>query len=258
MPPEPIVKSGSTINSSSLWSKPWSPINDGTWANSISQLNDGTIIVTNGDGNIYTRPNLSTGWTQILGGPSGGNSTPSISSAWDGGYPLSSPPWPKTKCFDQSGGNQSNGVQMQIMDCNGASNQQFVYNDSNQTITGPGGLCLDAAGAGTSNGTPAIQWSCWGGANQRWVYGADKTLRPQHAPNKCLDALAYSSSYGRESPQIGIWDCNGYPNQTWKINKKVVNPVILMKSVIQLLDGTYLGVGKNDNMLYVKNRLIHQ
>ena len=236
----PIVKSGSTINTGSLWSKSWSPINDGTWANSISQLNDGTIIVTNGDGNIYTRPNLSTGWTQISGGPSGGDSTPSISSGWNG------------KCIDQNGGNQSNGVQMQLYDCNGASNQQFIYNDSNQTITAPGGLCLDVYGAGTSNGTQAIQWSCWGGANQRWVYGADKTLRPQHTSNKCLDALGYNNSNGAK---LGIWDCNGGPNQTWNINKKVVNPVILMKSVIQLLDGTYLGVGKNDNMLYVKNNL---
>ena len=63
--PVPIVKTGSRINTASIWSKPWIPIKDGTWANSISQLNDGTIIVTNGDGGVYTRTNLSKGWTTI-------------------------------------------------------------------------------------------------------------------------------------------------------------------------------------------------
>jgi hypothetical protein len=240
IPPEPVVKTGSTINTNSIWSKSWVSINDGTNANSLSQLNDGTIICTNSAGYVYTRPNISTAWTQISGGPSQGNSTPSISSGWNG------------KCIDQDRGNQGNGLQMQLYDCNGGSNQQFVYNNSNQTVTVPGGLCLDVAGAGTGNGTQVIQWGCHGGSNQRWVYGADKTLRPQHTSGKCLDALGFNNSNGAK---IGIWDCNGAVNQTWNINKKVDNPVILMKSVIQLLDGTYLGVGKNDNMLYVKNNL---
>ena len=242
--PAPVVKTGSTINTGSLWSKPWTAITDGTNANSLSQLNDGTIICTNSTGYVYTRANISSAWTQISGGPTTVANSTTISSAWDGGYPLSSPPWGKPKCLDQAGGNKSSGVQAQIMDCNGGANQVYVYNESNQSITGPGGLCLDVWGAGTSNGTPVSQYGCHGGPNQRWVYAADKTLRPQHAPNKCLDALAYNSSYGREAPQIGIWDCNGYPNQTWSINK-ITNPVILMKGVIQLSNGTYIGIGQD-------------
>lgn len=227
--PVPVVKTGSTVNTGSLWSKPWTPINDGTWANSLSQLNDGTIICTNGPGNVFTRPNLSTNWTEISGA-----SGTSISSGWNG------------KCIDQNNGSKSFGLQMQLWDCVGNANQQMVYNSSNQTVTVPGGLCLDAAGAGTSDGTPAIQWGCHGGSNQRWVYGADKTLRPQHTTGKCLDALGFNNSDGAK---LGIWDCDGAVNQTWNINQ-----TILMKGVIQMSNGTYVGVGQ-DNNLYTKTAL---
>jgi hypothetical protein len=227
--PAPIVKTGSTINTASIWSKSWTPINDGTSANSLSQLNDGTIICTNGSGNVYTRPNISTGWTQISL-----PSATSISSGWNG------------KCIDQNNGSKSQGLQMQLWDCVGNANQQMIYNNSNQTVTLPGGLCLDVAGAGTGDGTQVIQWGCHGGSNQRWVYGADKTLRPQHTTGKCLDALGYNNSNGAK---LGIWHCNGASNQTWNINQN-----ILMKSVIQISNGTYVGIGQ-DNNLYTKTAL---
>jgi hypothetical protein len=228
--PAPVVKTGSTINTASIWSKPWIPINDGTNANSLSQLNDGTIICTNAPGNVFTRPNISSnGWTQISGA-----SGTSISSGWNG------------KCIDQNNGSKSQGLQMQLWDCVGNPYQQMSYNNSNQTVTVPGGLCLDVNGGGTNNGTQAIQWGCHGGSNQRWVYGADKTLRPQHTTGKCLDALGFNNSNGAK---IGIWDCNGAINQVWNINQ-----TILMKGVIQLLNGTYVGIGK-DNNVYTKTAL---
>ena len=61
----PVAKTGSTINTGSLWSKPWVRIDNGTWANSLSQLNDGTIVCTNGDGNTFlTQVNNISGWVQ--------------------------------------------------------------------------------------------------------------------------------------------------------------------------------------------------
>jgi hypothetical protein len=227
--PAPIVKTGSTINTASIWSKPWIPINDGTNANSLSELNDGTIICTNAPGNVFTRPNISTGWTQISVA-----SGTSISSGWNG------------KCIDQNNGSQSQGLQMQLWDCVGNAYQQMTYNNSNQTVTVPGGLCLDAYGGGTSNGTQAIQWGCHGGSNQRWVYGADKTLRPQHTTGKCLDALGFNNSNGAK---LGIWDCNGAVNQTWNVNQ-----IIPMKGVIQISNGTFVGIGQ-DNNIYTKTEL---
>lgn len=228
--PVPVVKTGSTINTGSLWSKPWTRINDGTNANSLSQLNDGTIICTNYLGYVYTRANLSAGWIQISGA-----SGTSISSGWNG------------KCIDQSNGNKSSGLQMQLWDCGaGNPNQVMTYNSSNKTITVPGGLVFDVAGAGTGNGTQVMQYQSWGGKNQQWVYGADKTLRPQHTSGKCLDALGYDNSNGAK---IGIWDCNGGANQTWNINNS-----ILMKGVIQISNGTYVGIGQ-DNNIYTKTEL---
>jgi len=242
--PIPVVTAGSTVNIASLWGKPWVAINDGTWANSLAILNDGTIICTNGGGDIFTRANLSTNWTNISA-----SSMSTISSAWDGGYPLSSPPFANTKCIDQNNGDTSEALQMQIMDCNGNANQQISYSSSNQAITVNGGLCFDVYGGGTADGTPLIQYQCHGGPNQEWVYGTDKTLRPQNAPDKCLDALAFNDNYSREGPLLGIWDCNGFPNQTWNINQP-----ISMKGVIQLSNGTYVGVGL-DNNLYTKTVL---
>ena len=226
----PIVNSGSAINTATGWAGRWLPINDGTWANSLSILNDGTIICTNGSGYVYTRPNLQTGWTQISGG---GDTT--ISSGWN------------NKCIDQSNGSKSSAMQMQLWDCqDGNANQQMTYNESNQTISIPGNMCLDVYGAQTGNGTPVIQYQCHGGPNQRWVYGADKTLRPQHTTGKCLDDLGWNSANGAK---IGIWDCNGQSNQTWNFNKGMK-----VKSVIQINDGTYLGIGF-DNNLYSKTNL---
>jgi len=61
----PVVKTGSTINTASLWSKPWARIDNGTLANSLSQLNDGTILCTNGQGNTFlTQNNNISGWAQ--------------------------------------------------------------------------------------------------------------------------------------------------------------------------------------------------
>jgi len=62
--PVPVVKTGSTINTGSLWSKPWVRINIPTWANSLSQLNDGTIISTNGVGKTFVSKSIDNGWEQ--------------------------------------------------------------------------------------------------------------------------------------------------------------------------------------------------
>jgi len=62
--PVPVIKTGLTINTGSLWSKPWVRINIPTWANSLSQLNDGTIISTNGVGKTFVSKSIDNGWEQ--------------------------------------------------------------------------------------------------------------------------------------------------------------------------------------------------
>jgi hypothetical protein len=228
--PIPVVTAGSTVNIASLWGKPWVAINDGTWANSLAILNDGTIICTNGGGYIFTRANLSTNWNEISG-PTGST----ISSGWNG------------KCLDQNNGDQSDLVPTQLWECGpGNPNQQISYNSSTQAITVPGGLVFDVEGAGTADNTSVVQHPWWGGANQKWVYGTDKTLRPEHDQGICLDAIGFDPSDGA---RVAVWHCDGMVNQTWNINQS-----ISMKGVIQLSNGTYVGVGQ-DNNLYTKTVL---
>jgi hypothetical protein len=227
--PPPIIQSGSTVNVASVWNNGWNSINDGTWANSLGILNDGTIICTNGYGSIFVRANLSSNWNEIQQ-----NTSTSITSGWNG------------KCIDQSHGNYDAGVQMQLWDCVDTPNQVMIYDYTNETITVPGGLVFDAQDAGTSDGTPVMQYPWWGGDNQKWTYGPDQTLRPHHAPNMCLDTIGWANNDGQ---QIGLWECNGASNQTWNINQPI--PV---KGVIQLSNGTYVGVGI-DNNLYTKTSL---
>jgi len=226
--PVPIVQTGSTVNNASLWAKPWLSINDGTWANSLAVLNDGTLICTNGYGGVFTRANLSTNWNYISS-PTGST----ISTGQNG------------KCLDQSNGNQSPLLPIQLWDCGpGNPNQQMTYNSSTQAITTPGGLVLDVYEFGTSPNTPVIQNGWVGGPNQKWTYGADKTLRPQHAPNMCLDFTSYNNGTG-----VVIYPCYNTATQIWNINQSV-----LMKGIIQALDGTFIGVGV-DNNLYIKSSL---
>ena len=226
--PVPIVQTGSTVNNASLWAKPWLSINDGTWANSLAVLNDGTLICTNGYGYIFTRANLSSNWVEV--------SQPGGSSISTG---------QNNKCLHQPNGQDTPLSRVELWGCgSGDPGEQVSYNSSTQAITFNNGLVLDVLDAGTAEATPVIQYGWWGGANQKWTYGADQTLRPQHAPNMCLDFSAY-----QDGEQLAIYDCSERGSLTWVINQSV-----LMKGIIQALDGTFVGVGV-DNNLYIKSSL---
>jgi hypothetical protein len=60
----------------------------------------------------------------------------------------------------------------------------------------------------------------------------------------CLDFTSYNDGTG-----VVIYPCYSTPTQIWNINQS-----ILMKGVIQALDGTFIGVGV-DNNLYIKSSL---
>ena len=226
--PVPIVQTGSTVNNASLWAKPWLSINDGTWANSLAVLNDGTLICTNGYGSIFTRANLSSNWVMV--------SSPGGSSISTG---------QNNKCLHQPNGQATPLSPVELWGCGpGDPGEQVSYNSSTQAITLNDGLVLDVYEFGTSPNTPVIQNGWGGGPNQKWTYGADKTLRPQHAPNMCLDFTSYNDGTG-----VVIYPCYSTPTQIWNINQSV-----LMKGIIQALDGTFIGVGV-DNNLYIKSSL---
>jgi non-reducing end alpha-L-arabinofuranosidase len=113
------------------------------------------------------------------------------------------------RCLDDPNSTTTNGTQMQIWDCSGASNQRWTVTGSKQLQVL--GKCLDASGQGTSNGTPVIIWDCNGQANQQWNVNSNGTITGVQS-GLCLDANGAVTANGTK---IIIWACNGQTNQQW-------------------------------------------
>jgi hypothetical protein len=68
----------------------------------------------------------------------------------------------KNKCLDLLGGNTGNGSNIALWDCNGAVNQQWIYDGMTQTIRSGQDLnkCIHIKGGSTSNGANLEIWTC--------------------------------------------------------------------------------------------------
>lgn len=77
-------------------------------------------------------------------------------------------------CPDVPHSTTTAGTTVGIWDCNGASNQTWTHNSSNQlTIySGTSQRCLDAYENQTTPGTPVDIWPCNGQTNQQWAVGS--------------------------------------------------------------------------------------
>ncbi|WP_396448635.1 endo-1,4-beta-xylanase [Actinomadura sp.] len=113
------------------------------------------------------------------------------------------------RCLDVPNASTSDGVQLQLWDCHGGTNQQWTYTDS-QELRVYGNKCLDAAGTG--NGTKVQIYSCWGGDNQKWRLNSDGSIVGVQS-GLCLDA----AGSGNGAP-IQIYSCWGGSNQRWTIS----------------------------------------
>ena len=105
------------------------------------------------------------------------------------------------------GGNNANGTQPVIWDCNGSANQKWTA--SGQTLQALG-KCLDSPTNATA-GTKAQVWDCSGAANQRWNRNANGTIS-NVASGLCLDVNGKATTAG--SPVI-LWTCTAAANQVW-------------------------------------------
>ncbi|MFE6870762.1 LamG-like jellyroll fold domain-containing protein [Kitasatospora sp. NPDC057692] len=128
------------------------------------------------------------------------NSSVQVRSSYDGG-----------KCMDDWGGTP--GALVRVYDCwNGASQHLTLTSDNRIKVRGSTDRCLGI------NDTPA-QWgskvqvqACNGSdAGQLWVRRFDGTLY-NPAANSCMELPGWSTENGTA---IGIWQCNGNPNQRW-------------------------------------------
>ncbi|WP_219822012.1 endo-1,4-beta-xylanase, partial [Streptomyces sp. Ru71] len=89
------------------------------------------------------------------------------------------------RCLDVPNATTTDGTQVQLWDCNGATNQQWTLTDTGE-LKVYGTKCLDAAGTG--NGTKVQIYSCWGGDNQKWRLNSDGSIVGVQS-GLCLDAV---------------------------------------------------------------------
>jgi len=114
------------------------------------------------------------------------------------------------KCLDVPNSTQTNGTQVQIFTCNGATNQTWTYSSGRFTVYG-GAKCLDAYNNQTSAGTKVEIWDCNGGANQQWQLNANGTVTGTQS-GLCLDVTGAATA---DSSPVELWTCNGGSNQQW-------------------------------------------
>jgi len=117
------------------------------------------------------------------------------------------------RCLDINGAGTTNGIQAQLWDCNGGSNQKWSATTSKQLMV-YGNKCLDASGQGTANGTAAIIWDCHGGTNQQWNVNSNGTITGVQS-GLCLDVAAAGTANGTK---VQLWSCTGAANQQWSVH----------------------------------------
>ncbi|GAA0412425.1 RICIN domain-containing protein [Microbispora corallina] len=114
------------------------------------------------------------------------------------------------RCLDVPNASTTNGLQLQLWDCNGQANQQWTYTSSKQ-LQVYGTKCLDANGQGTANGTQVIIWDCNGQTNQQWNVNADGTVTGVQS-GKCMEASNFGTANGTK---VQLWSCTGTTSQKW-------------------------------------------
>ncbi|MBD0842248.1 PHB depolymerase family esterase [Streptomyces sp. TRM68416] len=114
------------------------------------------------------------------------------------------------KCLDVPGFSQTNGVQTQIWDCHGGTNQTWTRTPAKQLTVYGGTKCLDAAG--TTPGAKVVLWDCNGGAQQQWNLNPNGTITSAQS-GLCLDVTGAATTNGTT---VGLWNCSGTPNQQWR------------------------------------------
>ena len=119
------------------------------------------------------------------------------------------------KCLDVPNRSTTAGTQLQIWDCNGATDQAWTRTSASQltVYSGSSQMCLDAFNRQTSPGTKVEIWSCNGGANQQWSVNSNGTITGVQS-GLCLDVTGGSTANGA---LVELWTCNGQSNQRWTV-----------------------------------------
>ncbi|MDT7839694.1 endo-1,4-beta-xylanase [Streptomyces justiciae] len=155
-----------------------------------------TPLLFNGDGS------KKAAYTSVLNALNGGTTTPPPS----GGGQIKGVG--SGRCLDVPNASTTDGTQVQLWDCNNATNQQWTSTSAGE-LRVYGNKCLDAAGTG--NGAKVQIYSCWGGTNQQWRLNSDGSIVGVQS-GLCLDAVGNGTANGT---QIQLYTCSGGSNQRW-------------------------------------------
>lgn len=117
------------------------------------------------------------------------------------------------RCLDAPGGMSTDGLQLQLYDCNGTPAQ--IWTLSKGALTGVGGKCVAVRGGAGVNGAAIELRTCDGSAAQNWKMTSDGWL--VGAGGRCLDVVGGGKRTDNGTP-IDLWDCSGLPNQRWRFS----------------------------------------
>jgi hypothetical protein len=113
------------------------------------------------------------------------------------------------KCVDVPSSNFTDGVQLQMWNCNGTGAQNWTF--SGDTISA-GGKCMDVAAGSTANDAKIQLWTCNGTGAQRFTLNAAGDIVNLQS-GKCLDIQSFNTNDGAKLIQ---WTCTGSSNQKWR------------------------------------------
>jgi len=114
------------------------------------------------------------------------------------------------RCIDVPNSNFSDGVRLQMWNCNGTAAQKWTF--SGGSLRTQNNKCMDVAWGSTANGAAIQIANCSGNPAQQFVLsGAGDLVNPQ--ANKCVDIAGWN---GNEGALLHLWECTGGANQKWR------------------------------------------
>jgi hypothetical protein len=133
---------------------------------------------------------------------------------------------PSGLCLEVSSGSSADGALADLGTCAGSANQTWALavpavTSSVTIVSKLSSKCLDVIGgpSATGNGARLEQWGCVANAgNQLFTLQAAGNSQYQMVSKlsgKCVEVVGGSKTNGAPIDQ---WDCNGTPQQLWKLN----------------------------------------
>lgn len=114
------------------------------------------------------------------------------------------------KCIDIPNSNASDGVQLQIWNCNNTNAQKWTFG-SDGTVRAMN-MCMDVAWGSKDDGAAIQIANCSGNPAQQFVLSAAGDLVNPQA-NKCVDVKDWN---GNDGGKLILWTCTGGANQKWR------------------------------------------